>query len=288
MEIICPSCRTRQQVDTARLPPGPATLPCKRCGKQFSLGSARSIAVMISKGGVGKTTTAVHLAAGLALNNFKTLLVDCDTQGQAAFMLGIRPNDGLASLILGDAPPDKAMLKARENLWLLSGGKSLAKVKRHITRKDYAGENTLAEALRPIERAFQFIILDTSPSWDSLTVNVLFYAQELLAPISLEVMTIQGLAEFLRNFASLRKHNPAVTLKYLLPVFLSKPSKNSQAILESLEKFYGKYLCTPIRYSPVLAEAPAYGMTVYEYAGRDGVVEDFRELLKDVLHQDDL
>ncbi|GAB7079776.1 AAA family ATPase [Megalodesulfovibrio paquesii] len=288
MEIICPSCRTRQQVDTSQLPPGPATLPCKRCGQRFSLGSARSIAVMISKGGVGKTTTAVHLAHGLAINNFKTLLIDCDTQGQAAFMLGIKPNDGLTNLILGETTPDQAMLKARDNLWLLSGGKSLAKIKRHITRQDYAGETTLAEALKPIERAFQFIILDTSPSWDALTVNVLFYARELLAPVSLEVMSIQGLAEFLRNFAALRKHNQGVVLKYLLPMFLAKPNKNSQAILESLEKFYGKYLCTPIRHSPRLAEAPAYGMTVYEYAPTDKVVEDFRDLLKDVLHRDDI
>ncbi len=288
MEIICPSCKTKQLVDTSNLPPGVATLPCKHCGKQFSLGNARAIAVMISKGGVGKTTTSVNLAAGLALNNYKTLLIDCDTQGQAAFMLGIKPNDGLSDLILGEQPPEKAMIKARENLWILTGGKSLAKVKRAITRKDYSGETTLAEALRPIERAFQFVILDTSPSWDTLTVNVLFYARELMVPISLEVMSIQGLAEFLRNFANLRKHNKTISLKYLVPMFLSKPTKNSEAILESLEKFYAKYLCTPVRYSPRLAEAPAYGMSIYEYAGADKVVEDYRELLTDVLHKDEL
>ena len=79
---------------------------------------------------------------------------------------------------------------------MLSGGRSLAGLKRLITQKDFGGEQTLVEALQPIEGIYDYVVMDTAPGWDALTVNVLFYAEDILAPVSLEVMTLQGLMEF--------------------------------------------------------------------------------------------
>ena len=108
----------------------------------------RKIAVSLSKGGVGKTTTAVNLSAGLARSGYKVLLIDTDTQGQSSRALGVRPGAGLAELISGEVKPEEAVLEARPDLFLLSGGRSLAGLKRLIDRKDYGSEMTLSELIR--------------------------------------------------------------------------------------------------------------------------------------------
>ena len=137
----------------------------------------RKIAISLTKGGVGKTTTAVNLAAGLALAGYEVLLVDTDTQGQVSFMLGLQPKVGLSQLMMTELEPDEAIIEARERLWLLPGGKALAGVKRLIARKEFGGEQTLAGSLAPLDGRYDYVILDTAPSWDTMTINVLFYAQ---------------------------------------------------------------------------------------------------------------
>ena len=111
----------------------------------------RKIAVALTKGGVGKTTTAVNLAAGLALSGQRVLLIDVDTQGQAGKTLGCAPAVGLAELAAGNAAPDQAILPVRDRLWLLAGGKALAGLKMLITRKEFGAERTLSEALAPLD-----------------------------------------------------------------------------------------------------------------------------------------
>ncbi|THB71938.1 MAG: chromosome partitioning protein ParA [Desulfovibrio sp.] len=283
MDIRCPKCGHTRTIEDSKIPNKKVVIHCQSCGNRFPLSRARSIGVMITKGGVGKTTTSVNLSAGLALEGHKVLLVDTDTQGQSAYMLGVKPEAGLADLVTGDMEADECLFKARENLWLLAGGKSLAAVKRVIARKNFGGEVTLQEALGPLESRFDFIIIDTSPGWDSLTVNVLFYVKELLVPVSLEVMSVQGLSEFLKSFSAIKKYHKDVELKYLLPTFRHLTNKSADALLDNIEKLYGKYLCQPIRFSQRVSEAPAYGMTIFEYAGGDKVVKDYKALIQEVV-----
>ena len=108
----------------------------------------RKIAVALSKGGVGKTTTAVNMAAGLANAGLGVLLVDMDTQGQLARALGVQPEVGVAEVALGEVTPEQAVKEAREGIWLLAGGRSLAGLKRVIARRDFGGEKTLAEVFQ--------------------------------------------------------------------------------------------------------------------------------------------
>ena len=149
MILTCPHCAKEHTIDESRIPPNISKVRCKYCKKLFPLAgiqgtekdkhSLRRLAISLSKGGVGKTTTSVHLAHGLALAGYKVLLVDTDTQGQAAFMLGVKPQAGLTELITEELHPEETYFQARERLWLLAGGKSLAGVKRVIDRKDFGG-----------------------------------------------------------------------------------------------------------------------------------------------------
>jgi len=303
MIIICPSCKKQHRIDEKRLSERVKAAKCVFCGHTFAIRGdkpgeplrtpdplpaaaesegMRKIAVSLSKGGVGKTTTAVNLAAGLALAGFNVLLVDTDTQGQAGYMLGVKPKAGLTELITGELTVDECLFKARERLWLLAGGKSLAGVKRLIARKDFRGELTLQEALSPLDDRFDFAIVDTSPGWDVLTINVLFYANEILVPVSLEVMALQGLLEFTKSLASVQAYHGNLDLKFVVPTFFDKRVKKSDEILEQLHSYYNSRLCPPIRYNVRLSEAPGFGQTIYEYAPGSPGAKDYRDLIRKI------
>jgi chromosome partitioning protein len=243
----------------------------------------RKIAVALSKGGVGKTTTAINLAAGLALSGQQVLLIDLDTQGQAAKALGLRPAHGLAEMIMESLAPEQVLAQAREGVWLLAGGRTLAGLKRVIARKDFGGEQTLAEALTSLEGRFDQVLVDTAPAWDTLMVNALFYAEEVLIPVSLEVMALQGLIEFVRLLEPIQKYNSSLALRYILPTFMDRRVKKSEEILAQLQGYYGDLVCEPIRYNVRLSEAPGYGQTIYEYAPASAGANDYRQLAERIL-----
>lgn len=243
----------------------------------------QKIAVALSKGGVGKTTTAVNLAAGLAKHGKSVLLIDVDTQGQVARALGAEPPCGLAELVLNETQSEQAIQPVRPNLWLLAGGRSLAGLKRLITRQDFGGEQILTEALAPLEEHYEYTILDTAPGWDALTINVLFYVNTVLTPVSLEVMTLQGLTEFARSLASIQKYHPQLVLQHILPTFFDRRVRKSEEILKQLRAHYASQLCEPVRYSVRLSEAPGYGQTIFEYAPHSSGAEDYLKLVERII-----
>lgn len=246
----------------------------------------RKIAVALSKGGVGKTTTAINLAAGVARTGRRVLLVDMDTQGQVAKALGLRPSVGLAEVLTGSLQPEQAVVVAREGLWLLAGGRSLAGLKRAIARKDFGGEHTLAEALEPLGGSYDLVVVDTAPAWDVLIVNALFYASEVLIPVSLEVMALQGLLEFVQSLAPIQQYHQTLRLRYVLPTFMDRRVKKSEEILQQLARHYPELVCEPIRYNVRLSEAPGYGQTIYEYSPVSAGAQDYLRLTERVLHDD--
>ncbi len=243
----------------------------------------RKVAIALSKGGVGKTTTAINLAAGFARAGRRVLLVDMDTQGQVAKALGLRPAAGLAEMVTEERQPEEVVAEARENIWLLAGGRSLAGLKRVIARKDFGGEQTLAEALVPLEGRYDLVLVDTAPAWDTLTVNALFYASEVLIPVSLEVMALQGLIEFVRSLVPIQKYHAELRLRYVLPTFMDRRVKKSEEILAQLHSHYAELACEPIRYNVRLSEAPGYGQTIFEYAPRSSGAQDYQRLTERIL-----
>lgn len=242
----------------------------------------RKLAISLSKGGVGKTTTAVNLSHGLARMGKRVLLVDLDTQGQDAAFLGVKPHltasHGLAALVEGNAAPEDTVLEARENLWLMAGGRPLAGLRLHIDQKEFAGEYTIAESLEPLEYKFDYIILDTAPGWDSLSANALFYATEIVMPASLEAATLEGIVEFQHSLGRIQKYHKDLKLKYVVPTLLDGRVRKSAEILEILQQHFPDKLCPPIRYNVRVSEAAGFGQTIFEYAPDSTGAADYQKL----------
>jgi chromosome partitioning protein len=209
-----------------------------------------------------------------------------DTQGQVAKMLGTQPEWGMAEVLNGEARLDEAVVEARPGLWLLAGGRSLAGLKRVIDRKEFGGERTVSETLSPLEGCYDYAIVDTAPGWDVLTVNALFYVQEILAPVALEVMALQGLLEFTQSMQSIQRYHSGLHLRYVLPTFLDRRVRKSDEILQLLQAHYGEQLCNPIRYNVRLSEAPGHGQTVFEYAAGSPGALDYQALTERILHDE--
>ena len=131
----------------------------------------RKIAVTLSKGGVGKSTSATNLAHGLAQSGYKVLIIDTDTQGQVAEIFGQEPGVGLAEVLAEEVQPEDALMAVRDNLWVLAGGRQLASAKRLLARQEFGGERMMAKMLAPYDEYFDYAILDTAPGWDALTIG---------------------------------------------------------------------------------------------------------------------
>lgn len=243
----------------------------------------RRIAVTLNKGGVGKSSSAISIAHGLALKKKRVLLIDTDDQGQDAFLLGIKPKVGLAEVLNEDISIKEAIIEARPNLWLLAGGKSLSGVKRSIGRKDFGAEQTLADALTSIENDFDYCIIDTSPAWDPLTINTLFYATEVLTPVSLEVLTINSLTEFSDRLLAVQKFNKHLRHAYLLPTFYDGRVKKSAEILNQLTKHFSTQICEPIKYSVRISESAGFGQTIFEYAPTSSGAKDYKKVVERIV-----
>lgn len=243
----------------------------------------RRICIALSKGGVGKSSTAVSISHGLALLRKKVLLIDTDDQGQDAFLLGVKPKYGLADVMNEQVCVRQALFRAREDLWILSGGKALSGVKRAIGRKDFGSEQTLSEALSSVEGEFDFVIVDTSPTWDTLTINALFFCLEVLTPVSLEVLTLNSLVEFSDRLKSVQIFNKSLKHRYLLPTFCDRRVKKSSEILEQLKKYYAEQICEPVKYSVRISEAAGFGKTIYEYAPSSSGAKDYQKTVERIL-----
>lgn len=253
----------------------------------------RTIAVAMAKGGVGKTTTAVSLAGGLASLGKRVLLVDCDTQDQVARFLGVKPPYGLAEFITGsgDGGPvsrNDAVFRARDNLWVLAGGIQLVELKHWLGEQPREVRQTvLKQKLVPREGSIDYLIFDCAPGWDVLSVNILMAATEVICPVALQGPALEGLKTFFRYLQSAQKLNPELRLKYILPTLFDRRTRHSREMLVQLERYFSRQLCPPVHYTVRLCEAPALGRTIFEYDLGSTAAQDYQLLVRRVMNDDD-
>src|SRR5579864_2496001 len=252
---------------------------------------ARIIAVANQKGGVGKTTTAVNLAACLATAGQTTLLVDCDSQANATAAIGFQKDPSRRtlyhSLILNE-PFDRITQKSQvERLDVVPADKNLAGAAVELVSAE-GREYKLKAVLGELREKYQFIILDCPPALDLLTLNALVAADAVLVPIQCEYLALEGVSELLDTLMRIRRTlNPTLEIEGILLTMYDERTTLSRQVATDLRSFFGTQIFQSIIPRNVrLAEAPSHGKPIMFYDISSRGAESYMQLAKEVVAND--
>ncbi len=224
------------------------------------------LAIINQKGGVGKTTTAVTLAHGLARAGTATLLVDLDAQGNVADALGQPKRGGLYDVLIGKAGARAVQRAVRPGLDVIVSDKTTVEAKQILSGMTFR-ETKLRAALREIQSLYAVAVLDVAPGIDILQISALVACDGFLIPVALDHLAVLGAADALASAVALRGAD-VFQGRFLgiLPTLWERTTKESHAQLETLAQQFKRLVWPPIPVDVKAREAPAYGQTLWEYA----------------------
>jgi chromosome partitioning protein len=239
--------------------------------------ATRTIAIANRKGGVGKTTTAINLGAGLAMLHYKVCIVDLDSQANVSLSFGVDVGRSLYEVLVQGVAASSCLYLVRENLEILPSTEKLAEAKEILTSRRKR-EEILAKALRDL-KGYDFIILDCAPSLDTLNLNALVASDEVIVPISCDYLAAEGARAHLSNVRELIAEGYELRLSLVVPTFFDQRNRKSHEISLLLKEHFGNIVTDPIRTNVKLAEAPSFRKTIFEYDPQSYGAMDYGKLV---------
>ena len=230
------------------------------------------ICIANQKGGVGKTTTAVSLAHGLALKGKQVLLIDLDPQGQSATALGRSPEPGVFYLLtMGTSPQETTFVQSwvrssgREGLYLYPGDQQTMAAQTVLNAQNQPISSIRAAVKRFFKEGLHYIIFDTAPSVGGIQERAVWASDLVIVPTATEFLSAEGVGKVMRMMSILQqKKRWGGALLGILPTFYDEQTRESKITMESLQERFGESLLTPIHRATILRECAASGQTIFE------------------------
>ena len=246
-------------------------------------GGPRRIAVFNHKGGTGKTTTSVSLAAGLADRGHRVLLVDTDSQGNVAVSLGTSCERTLYHVLVMGLRTADAVQQVRPGLDLLPSNETLAAAELYLAGR-HNRDRVLAQRMESSAAEYDYVVIDCSPSLSLMNQNALCFADSVLIPVACDYLSLVGVRQVIKtvkNVNTLLRH--PLQIWGVLPTFYDARANICNEALETLRNHFGKRCLQPIRATTKLKEAPAQARTIFEHAPGAHGADDYKSLVDAVL-----